>query len=74
MRRNKLSKTDIGFWRAYLEILNEKVPLVNHWDDGTMTWHPRVAQKLLWYSKLPETMHNRQIAYKWLMRNCSRLV
>jgi len=74
MNRQKLSKRDIAFWLAYLEILSERVPLVDHWDDGSMTWHPRVAQKLLWYSKLPGTMRNHQIAYAWLMKNCSRIL
>jgi hypothetical protein len=28
MRRSRLSKRDLDFWRAYIEILNERVPLV----------------------------------------------
>jgi hypothetical protein len=67
-----LSKRDVAFWRAYVEILNEHVPLVDHWDDGTVTWQPRIGRKLLWYSEVPDTMANRRLAYDWLMRNCAR--
>jgi hypothetical protein len=74
MSRKQLSKWDIAFWRAYLEILNERVPLVDHWDDGTVTWHPRVVRKLLWYSDVPDTMRNRSMAYDWLMESCARFV
>jgi hypothetical protein len=74
MTRLTLSKRDIGFWRAYFEVLRERVPLVDHWDDGTVTWQPRVVQKLLWYSKTPNTMRNRHLAYEWLMLNCVRFV
>ncbi len=64
----------MAFWRAYTEILNERVPLVDRWRDGSVTWHPRVVQKLLWYSNVPNTMRNREIAYDWLMRNAARPV
>jgi hypothetical protein len=56
MPPKQLSKQDMAFWRAYVEILSERVPLVDHWDDGTVTWQPRVVQKLLWYSKIPNTV------------------
>lgn len=69
----KLSKRDIAFWRAYLEIQCERVQLVDKWSDGTVTWHPRVGQKLLWYSGLPNTIRNRTLAYDWLMQNCARI-
>jgi len=39
-----------------------------------VTWHPRVVQKLLWYSNAPNTMRNREIAYDWLIRNAARPV
>jgi hypothetical protein len=74
MTRRTLSKRDISFWRAYFEILNERVPLVDIWDDGTITWQPRIVQKLLWYSKIPNTMGYRHLAYEWLMLNCTRSV
>jgi hypothetical protein len=74
MTRRTLSKRDISFWRAYFEVLHERVPLVDPWDDGTVTWQPRVVQKLLWYSKIPNTMGNRQYACEWLMLNCARFV
>jgi hypothetical protein len=74
MPRKQLSKRDIAFWRAYLEILNERVPLVDHWDDGTVTWQPRVVRKLLWYSDAPDTMRSRSLAYDWLMQHCARFV
>ncbi len=61
----------MGFWRAYLEILDEHAPLVDHWRDGNMTWHPRVGQKLLWYSGLPATPENMKIAHDWLMQNAT---
>ena len=66
MMRRRLSKRDLSFWRAYLEVLSERVPLV--------AWQPRVVQKLLWYSKIPNTMRNRYLAYEWLMLNCARFV
>lgn len=72
MSRKHLSKWDIAFWRAYIEILNERVPLVDQWDDGTVTWQPRVVRKLLWYSSVPDTMRNRSLAYAWLMQHCAR--
>ena len=74
MPHKQVSKRDITFWRAYIEILNERVPLVNHWDDGTVTWEPRVVRKLLWYSEVPDTMQNRSLAYDWLMQHCARFV
>jgi hypothetical protein len=61
----------MAFWRAYLEILNERVPLVDHWRDGSVTWHPRVVQKLLWSSSLPDTKSNRLMAHDWLMENAT---
>ena len=57
--RKRLSEQDLAFWRAYLEIRSERVPLVDHWRDGSTTWHPRVIQKLLWYSGTPNTFENR---------------
>lgn len=71
MSTKKLSKRNIAFWRAYLEIRTERVPLVDSWDDGSLTWHPRVVQKLLWYSEVPNTMRNRGFAWDWLMENCT---
>jgi hypothetical protein len=64
-----LSARDIAFWRAYLEILNERVPLVDHWPDGGVTWHPRVVQKIVWYSGTRDTKRNRFMAVDWLMEN-----
>jgi hypothetical protein len=74
MQHKQLSNRDAAFWRAYTEILNERVSLVDHWDNGTVTWHPRVVQKLVWYSKMPDTMRNRSLAYDWLMQHCARFV
>jgi hypothetical protein len=74
MERKQLSKRDITFWRAYFELLNERVALIDHWDDGTVTWHPRVVRKLLWYSDVPDTLFNRRLAYGWLMKHCARFV
>jgi hypothetical protein len=62
----------VAFWSAYFEILNEREPLVDHWRDGNVTWHPRVGQKLLWYSNLPATPSNMKMAYDWLMENATR--
>lgn len=59
-------------WRAYLEVLSERVPLVDHWRDGTVTWHPRVVRKMLWYSGRKDTMRNRRLAYDWLMRHATK--
>ena len=56
-----------AFWKAYFEILRERVPLVDEWRDGSITWHPRVVQKLLWYTDIPNTAANRQMAHDWLM-------
>jgi len=64
-----------GLWPCGAHTLkssNERVLLVDHWDDGTATWQPRVVQKLLWYSKMPNTVGNRHLAYDWLMLNCAR--
>jgi hypothetical protein len=74
MVHKELSKGDIAFWRAYIEILGERVPLVDHWNDGTGTWHPRIVRKLLWYSNIPDTMRNRTLAHDWLMQHCARFV
>ena len=71
MPDKKLSRRDSAFWSAYLQILSERTPLVDKWSDGTTSWHPRVVQKLLWYSGVPNTMRNRSLAYNWLMRNCA---
>jgi hypothetical protein len=48
--------------------------IVERWSDGTVTWHPRVVQKLLWYSSTSNTMRNRALAYDWLMQNCARTI
>jgi hypothetical protein len=72
MASKKLSKRDIAFWRAYIEILREREPLVDQWNDGTLTWQPWVGEKLLHYSGVPNTMRNRRIAYDWLMQHCAR--
>jgi hypothetical protein len=72
MLRKQLSRRDITFWRAYIEILNERGPLVDRWNDGTVTWQPRVVRKLLWYSDVRNTMRNRSLAYDWLMQHCAR--
>jgi hypothetical protein len=74
MPRRQLSKRDMAVWRAYFEILNERVPLVDQWDDGTVTWQPRVVRELLWYSDIPDTTRTRSLAYDWLMRHCARLI
>jgi hypothetical protein len=68
-RKKPLSDRDIAFWRAYFEISKERVPLVDHWDDGSVTWHPRVVRKMLWYTETPDTMANRRMAVDWLMAN-----
>ena len=69
---NPLSKRDLAFYCAYLEILTERAPLVDHWENGTTSWHPRVVQKLLWYSGLSHTIRNRDMAYNWLMKNATQ--
>ena len=69
-----ISDHDDAFWRAYLEILGDRAPLVDRWRDGSQTWHPRVIQKLLWYSDVPHTPQNRMLAYEWLMRNATRSI
>ena len=66
-----LSDRDIGFWRAYVEIMSERTYLVDRWSDGHTTWHPRVVQKLLWYSGYADTVRNRALAYNWLMANAA---
>jgi hypothetical protein len=66
-RREKRPSRDFTFWRAYLEILSERVPRVDRWDDGSITWHPRVVRKLLWYSNVPNTPRDRVMVYDWLM-------
>ena len=70
---NPKSDRHIAFWRAYLEILAERVPLVDNWRDGSVTWHPRVVEKLLWYSEVPNTPRNRLMAHDWLMQNATAL-
>ena len=65
--KKQISNREFALWRAYLEILSERVPLVDRWSDGNVTWHPRVVQKLLWYSNIPNTPRNRVIAQEWLM-------
>jgi hypothetical protein len=72
MSRKQMSKRDIAFWRAYFEILNDV--LIDEWADGTVTWQPRVVRKLLWYSEIPDTIHNRSLAYDWLMQHCAQFV
>jgi hypothetical protein len=74
MVRTHLSNRDIAFWRAYIEILGERLPLVDRWNDGRVTWQPRIVRKLLWYSGVPDTMRNRSLAYDWLMQHCARFV
>lgn len=68
------SLVNIAFWRAYLEVLNERVPLVDKWRDGSVTWHPRVVEKLLWYTGTKNTKRNRRIAHDWLMQNAAKQV
>src|SRR5574340_1422048 len=63
-----------AFWRAYLTILNEHVPLVDHWNDGTATWHPQVVPKMCRYRGVPATKRNRLTTYHWLVRNCTHAV
>ena len=65
--KKPISDRDAAFWRAYIEILSERVPLVDHWRDGSITWHPRVVRKLLWYSDIPTTFRHRVMAHDWLM-------
>jgi hypothetical protein len=75
MPHKHLSKQDVAFWRAYLEIFSERVVLVHRWSDESATWQPRVVEKLLWYSNVPNTMRNRSsLAYDWLMQHCVRFV
>ncbi len=69
IRKKPLRSRDFAFWRAYIEILNERVPLVDRWSDGTTTWHPRVVRKMLWYTETPDTMPNRHMAIDWLMEH-----
>jgi hypothetical protein len=72
MPPKQVSRRDLAFWRAYIEILNERLPLIDRWGDGSVTWQPRVVRKLLWYSDIPDTMRNRSLAYDWLMHHCAR--
>jgi hypothetical protein len=72
--REQGDSRDARFWRAYFEILHERVPLVDRWRDGSMTWHPRVVEKLLWYSDIPNTKANRQMAHTWLIENAAKTV
>jgi hypothetical protein len=65
----EFDRRDLLFWRAYLEILDERVPLVESWPDGANTWHPRVGEKMLWYSDIPNTLENRKMVYAWLMEH-----
>jgi uncharacterized protein YegL len=67
--KRKLSKREVAFWRAYLEILRDRTPLVDTWSDGHVTWHPRVIQKMIWYSSLKDTIRNRGLVHDWLMDN-----
>ncbi len=71
---SKRHARELKFWRAYLEILNERVPLVDRWRDGTATWHPRIVGKLCWYSGIANTKRNRNSAYLWLLRHCTKIV
>jgi hypothetical protein len=64
----------LAIWRAYLEILNERIFLVDRWSDGIATWHPRFVQKLCWYSGIPATKRNPNAAYRWLVKNCTKIV
>ena len=63
----------LAIWRTYLEILNERIFLVDRWSDGIATWHPRVVQKLCWCSGIPATKRNLNAAYRWLVKNCTKL-
>jgi hypothetical protein len=71
-RNKRILNQEVSFWRAYLEILSERVPLVDRWRDGSQTWHPRVVQKLLWYSGMASTFKNRVMAHHWLMQNANK--
>ena len=70
--QHPISDRDWAFWRAYLEIRAERVSLIDRWRDGSVTWHPRVVQKLLWYSGFPNTLRNRVMAYEWLMQHATQ--
>jgi hypothetical protein len=43
--------------------------LVEEWSDDHVTWHPRVIQKMIWYSGLKDTIRNRGLVHDWLMDN-----
>ena len=70
-KAQKFDRHELLFWRAYLEILDERVPLVDNWRDGSSTWHPRVVEKLLWYSDISNTPANRRMAHTWLMEHAT---
>ena len=72
MARRDISKRELRLWRAYLEIQNERVPLTDRWSDGSVTWHPRVIQKMVWYSGLKNTLRNRWLVHDWLMRKARK--
>jgi hypothetical protein len=72
MVKNHFSNRELYLWRAYLEVLNERVTLVDHWSDGTVTWHPRAVQKLIWYAGLKNTIRNRWLVHAWLMRSATK--
>ena len=42
---------------------------MDKWSDGHVTWHPRVVQKMIWYSGLKDTPRNLALVYDWLMDN-----
>jgi len=45
-------------WRVYLEIRAERVPVGDRRGNGSVTWHSRGSQKILWYSGLPKMLRN----------------
>ena len=73
MAPRQSSNDDTAFWRAYAEILNERAPLVDRWRDGTATWHPRVVQKLVWYSDLCNTQRNRNARARLAYEECESI-
>lgn len=74
MVRRRASKRDMSFWRAYVQLLGKREPLVDHWTDGTLTWKPWVGEQLLSASKLSNTRRNRRMVYAWLMQHCAHIV
>jgi hypothetical protein len=74
MASRRLSDRELDLWRAYLDVLNEPTPLVDRWSNGSVTWHPRVVQKLIWYSGLKNTVRNRWLVHDWLMRRATKAV